>query len=152
MFPYFEYNLVRCQREAFPRLLPLADLTQQTQTLRELAEIIQPFFNFYYTPWPVYSGFVRKVVRQDGANPLLYVQLWDEGRVVRSVAFRNIGFVGVLNIDYPDDQEPHGYVDVIRAIFYGFNQEAHSIMEGWTEESLALVDGDRLTVPIPWRP
>ncbi len=150
MNPFFEYELVPCEKPAYPALLPLHDLTQNLETAQAVIDLIQPFFKFS-PAWPIYSGAARRAVPSDGGG-VLYVQIWKNGAVVRSIAFRDCGYVGILHLDYPsDDVGQYRYQDLVQITFDGYDLRGPVMMEGIESETLALIDGATLTLPLPWR-
>jgi len=149
--PFLEYPLTRCSRESFPRLRTPTDLTQNLDVLRLILARTRTFFAFE-GDWPLFSGFARPATEDDGAHPLFYAQFWEDGEVVRSWAFRDLGFVGVLNISYRESSEDSLiFLDYIQAVYFGVSQE-RLLPPRADEKVLALIDRDKLLVPVIWRP
>lgn len=87
----------------------------------------------------------------DGSHPLFYVQLWEDEEVVRSWAFRGLGAVGILHIAYREDHNGHiHFQDLLKAVFYGVGQQK-TLPQYAEEQTLVLVDGEMLSVPIGWK-
>jgi hypothetical protein len=95
-------NLVQCEREAFPKLFPLVDLTQDLGAARAVISAASRFF-WLDTRRLQFSGRVRKL--HEGEADVFYVQLWDKEKVYRSVGFRNLGFTGILHVELDESEE-----------------------------------------------
>jgi len=144
---FFEYRLVPCELGAQPMLRRVPDLTQNVEVAQAILDRIETFFCFQ-DGWPILSGYARRADRNDGGNPLLYVQMVDGSGVYRSFAFRGLGFVGVVYIEEPEGGVSH-FCDHLFAIAYGFMQEGPSIADDWESSTLGLVEEGRLAVWIP---
>lgn len=138
----FEYNLVPCSQSHQAQLRMLPDLTHNLGVAQAIVNRIAPFFLFEL-PWPTFSGHARAADRNDGRDPPLYVQVVEGSAVIRSFAFRGIGFVGVLNVDVRGH-----FVDHLEALEDGLRVATRSAHDGWAEQSLGLVVEGELLVGI----
>jgi len=143
-------NLVTCERPTFPVLHPLVDLTEDLAAARTVISAAARFFWLHREP--VYSGVARKLDSYDGETgpfgPCYYVQLWQDGRLLRTVAFRNIGYVGVLHVDLTGEEpfRDDPYHDVIGTLCEG----APSLPEGYAEKVIGYVSGGQLEIAVPY--
>jgi len=143
------YNIVPCKREAWPRLAPLTDLTQNVTIARDIVEKTGRFFK-YKPDCAYFSGYAQ---RTDDPYATFYVQLWDDDHLFRTLAFKNLGYAGILHVE-PDEYSMIEWtidVDWVRVAFEGFD-EIRETVEGLDRERLCWVDGDSLTVTFPYRP
>lgn len=125
-----------CKRPAFPELRALQDLTDDEEMAGAVIRIADSFFalNDKYT---VYSGYARATDAKDGARACLYAQVWVDDRLRRSVAFRNVGYVGILHIDIANDM---GFQLGIGRDLIGISYEKSGENP---EKVLAIVTGNR---------
>lgn len=143
---------VPCTRGFVPALRPLYDLSLNVESAMSVLQVLDPFF--YFTDNPeiglcVFSGSVRRADEYDGTRPLLYVQVWRGTRLYRSFAFRSVGYVGVVDIACPP--EGLGFTrDYLESIFAEFSENCHLLPEGADRQCLVLVEGNQLTLSLPW--
>jgi hypothetical protein len=91
-----------CKRPAFPELRALKDLADDEEMATAVIRITDSFF-YLNDKYTVYSGYARVTDAKDSARACLYAQVWVDDRLRRSVAFRNVGYVGILHIDISND-------------------------------------------------
>lgn len=150
MSSVFPYLLVPCERNPWPELRPFYDLFHSLSMAQRITEKIAPFFRLVPEAF-VLNGLARESEPQDGL--LLYVQFWDEGKLCRTAAFRNIGFVGTVNVEARDDS--YGIddtldQDVIACVHFGLTQ-TRFIGPGYESSSICYVDGEDFTIRAPWK-
>lgn len=147
-------NLVVSERPSFPVLHPLRDLTEDLTAAR--AAITAAIRFFWLDPRHItFSGFARKLDRFDGETgafgPCFYVQLWEEGLLLRTVAFRGLGYVGTLHVELPKGEKPFeedmDAHDLIGALCRG---GAEDLPEHYARQVIGYVDEGRLELSFPY--
>jgi hypothetical protein len=91
-----------CRRSAYPELRPMKDLYTDKELTEAVLCIADSFFALNHT-YAIYSGFAREADERDGSGALLYAQVWVDGKLRRSVAFRDSGYVGILHIEVANE-------------------------------------------------
>jgi len=140
-------NLVVCERQSFPVLHPLKDLTEDLGAARKLITLADRFFCLDNAIQ--YSGYARKLDDYDGQTgpfgPSVYVQLWERDKLYRTVAFRDVGYVGVLHACHTGDSP---ISDVLDQDLIG--DACNAIDGGLAERVVGYVADGRLEIAVPY--
>jgi hypothetical protein len=143
--------VVPCRLPAWPASQPLFDLTRDGDAAHGLFATVQPFFRFKAGE-ARFSGYAGKLrPDHDPFDPCFYVQIWNGERVYRTVAFKGLGYWGILHVDLlrPDRAIRIKDDDPVSMVWNG--------LDNWTNLDLPFlkgqiwyVEGDTLKVDIPW--
>lgn len=143
-------NLVSSERPTFPVLHPLVDLTQDLTAARA---VIAAAVRFFWLPRQAsYSGHARKLDSFDGETgsfgPCFYVQVWEKGELLRTVGFRNLGYVGVLHVDIPEGEpfNNDSYNDLIGDLC----RDVPGVCDDYARGCIGYVDEGRLEIAVPY--
>ena len=145
-------NLIECERESWPKLHPLIDLTQNIDIAKRVALFAERFFRL--SLGVVYSGYARPVDATDGLvgprGPLFYIQLWHGEKLCRTVGFRDTGYIGILHVDLPEDESFDDSVDMdlIGDLCKGIEKN-RPLPEGFAESCIGYVTDGSLEFTLP---
>jgi hypothetical protein len=140
-------NLVQNERESFPALHPLRDLSEDLVAARKLITLVDRFF--LLDPCVTYSGMVRKLDDYDGQTgaygPYIYAQVWNGDKLHRTVAFKDVGYVGIVHVQSPEDDSISDNMD--RDLI---GNACNAIEDGLAESVIGYVADGRLELAIPY--
>jgi hypothetical protein len=146
-------NLVVSERPTFPFLHPLKDLTEDLPAARTVITAARRFF-WLDTRHTSFSGFARKLDRFDGDpgpfGPCFYVQLWENNVLLRTVAFRNIGYIGILHIELPTGEKPFEEDADSNDLIGAMCKDVPGVPETYAREVIGYVDEGRLELTLPY--
>jgi len=145
-------NLIECERGSWPKLHPLIDLSQNIDIAKRVALIAERFFRL--SLGVVFSGYARPVDETDGnpgsKGPVFYIQVWHGEKLCRTVGFRDTGYVGILHVDLPEEQEFGDSVDMdlIGDLCKGIEKN-RPLPDGYAESCIGYVTDGRLEFVLP---
>lgn len=146
-------NLVVSERPSFPLLHPLRDLTEDLPAARAVIAAAMSFF-WLDVRHTTFSGFARKLDRFDGETgpfgPCFYVQLWEQGVLLRTVAFRTLGYVGVLHAELPADEKLFEEDMDSNDLIGSMCRDVPGVPELYAREVVGYVSDGRLELTVPY--